>query len=235
MSSDVYESNSYKAYHDYNFSKYKYALKYLDEKYPGWLRMNPDEMDLSLDECRLVSTVFSLGYDMIHVRDREIRPLIEDSKESYEIKVKWHTFLNKYISDHMGPENYMIFKSFYDSAEKEHWSGNETWRLLSAGSNYGMLIMTALKHLVWYKHMEGKPINFTNFTILKDVMSVSSSGVMYWTFDKRIKVVYDEKTPYSEIMDHLTTDGKLHKKFMEHVCKQEWEKAYEMILPEIKE
>lgn len=221
----VEERNDYRAHMKFNHNQYIKSMERMEKKSSDWLFHDPAEFDLDFDDYCAIATIFDLGYDRIYIRRNDIKPIIKDPLESYRIKTIWIDHMIKMVATRMGGEDYGIFKFLYDSFEKQHWGGNEVWRTLALGTNHGTSSMSAMKNLCWYKHLEGKMINFETLKIAQLILMHG----MYWNFDPRIRVIYDDSASEADVYEWVSSDAAIAHSFMGHVLNHEWEDAYLLI------
>lgn len=231
---DIKERSSYKAYHKFNNEALYNAMSHMEENFGAdWLHKDPASLNMNLTDYQNAATVFSVGYDKISVTDSSIRPMIEDYHESYEIKRKWIDHMNQWILDMFEKYGHdsEVFLELYTMFDKDRWGGMEQYKILSLGSEKGNLVMSALKNFCWFRHMEGRTITLKTAKILESIFHNS----IYWTFDDRCKVIYDDNLSTQEIYSYLKNDTVIASNFVRAMiyCKQP--QAYKVIEDEVVE
>lgn len=221
---------SYRAYHKFNMDQLFSARAYMaDEFGDEWYCLDPNTLKLKLIDCQHAATVFGLGFDQIYVNDYDIKPMVSDPTKSYEFKRTWLDYLNRRIEEMLG-EDYVVFKYLYDKFEKEHWGGNEAWKLLSRGSgDTHTTVMWALKNLCFYRHIEGRTITFKTSMMIGHIFNNSLTNY----FDPRIKVVYEDDVEAAVIYSIIRSDTHKANEFVRNMLLGLQDKAYPFIKSEV--
>lgn len=232
MNDTMKNRTDYRAYDRFNKECLGNAKNHMVQKYgENWFCQDPNQMSLSISDLQQAATVFHMGFDMISVNDDSLRPMISDYTESYKVKRMWIDYMNKQILDMFEKRrgDSEVFIKLYTSFDKERWGGMEQWKILSHGPDHGNLIMSALKNFCWFRHMEGRTITFKTAEILDSIFHNS----LYWTFDNRIKVLWDESATEDEIYSILKNEDAIVSNFVRGMllCKQP--EAYQAIANEV--
>lgn len=148
----------------------------------------------------------------------------------YETQKIWKDLLNAEFDRRLG-DAVEIYNLLDGTLNKEQWSGNIRFHLLSRSINKGYSEMGVLKNVVWYMQLVGKPVDVFIAQDLRCIMS----HTLFWEFGNKADSSVDFQRSPEEFQicnECRKKEIKAQDEFVKAALEHRWKDAFEFIKEE---